>query len=169
MSWLWWMLPLFHRSRLTFTNPDKDDLGKYSVVVTDTDGVSASHTLTEDGQSCLQISLNVKSSHKNIRHRSEFVFLNLSCSPEHYVGAQLCHQTSKWVFASQSNPVTSSLFPTNLIFKCLFLFQLFLWNMVWTMRFWRKDTCDSGCRQSNFHHLCPTDSLSTTKKSRVGR
>ncbi|KAL6111144.1 myom2 [Pungitius sinensis] len=35
-------------SRLTFTNPDKDDLGRYSVVVTDTDGVSASHTLTED-------------------------------------------------------------------------------------------------------------------------
>lgn len=36
-------------SKLTFTNPDKDDLGRYSVVVTDTDGVSASHTLTEDG------------------------------------------------------------------------------------------------------------------------
>ncbi|XP_029920384.1 myomesin-2 [Myripristis murdjan] len=35
-------------SRLTFTNPDKDDLGKYSVVVTDTDGVSSSYTLTED-------------------------------------------------------------------------------------------------------------------------
>ncbi|XP_023276469.1 M-protein, striated muscle-like isoform X2 [Seriola lalandi dorsalis] len=35
-------------SRLTFTNPDKDDLGRYSVVVTDTDGVSGSHTLTED-------------------------------------------------------------------------------------------------------------------------
>ncbi|XP_028318396.1 myomesin-2 isoform X2 [Gouania willdenowi] len=35
-------------SRLTFTNPDKADLGRYSVVVTDTDGVSASHTLTED-------------------------------------------------------------------------------------------------------------------------
>lgn len=35
-------------SRMTFTHPDKDDLGKYSVVVTDTDGVSASHTLTED-------------------------------------------------------------------------------------------------------------------------
>ncbi|KAM9770588.1 myomesin-2 isoform 2-T3 [Menidia menidia] len=35
-------------SRLTFTSPDKDDLGRYSVVVTDTDGVSASHTLTED-------------------------------------------------------------------------------------------------------------------------
>uniref|UniRef100_A0AAX7VVT3 Myomesin 2a n=1 Tax=Astatotilapia calliptera TaxID=8154 RepID=A0AAX7VVT3_ASTCA len=48
-------------SRLTFTNPDKDDLGKYSVIVTDTDGVSASHTLTEDGQSCLQVALYVKS------------------------------------------------------------------------------------------------------------
>uniref|UniRef100_A0A8C5CYF0 Myomesin 2a n=1 Tax=Gadus morhua TaxID=8049 RepID=A0A8C5CYF0_GADMO len=35
---------------LTFTSPDKDDLGRYSVVVTDTDGVSASHTLTEDGE-----------------------------------------------------------------------------------------------------------------------
>ncbi|KAM4584033.1 M-protein, striated muscle isoform 7-T8 [Odontesthes bonariensis] len=35
-------------SRLTFTNPDKEDLGRYSVVVTDTEGVSASHTLTED-------------------------------------------------------------------------------------------------------------------------
>jgi len=35
-------------SRLTFSNPDKDDLGRYSVVVTDTDGVSSSHTLTED-------------------------------------------------------------------------------------------------------------------------
>uniref|UniRef100_A0A8D3EE12 Myomesin 2a n=1 Tax=Scophthalmus maximus TaxID=52904 RepID=A0A8D3EE12_SCOMX len=36
---------------LTFTKPDKDDLGRYSVVVTDTDGVSSSHTLTEDGRS----------------------------------------------------------------------------------------------------------------------
>uniref|UniRef100_A0A3B3WLM8 Myomesin 2a n=1 Tax=Poecilia mexicana TaxID=48701 RepID=A0A3B3WLM8_9TELE len=40
-------------SRLTFTNPDKDDLGRYSVVVTDTDGVSSSYTLTEDGRSSL--------------------------------------------------------------------------------------------------------------------
>lgn len=38
-------------SRLTFTNPDKDDLGRYSVDVTDTDGVSSSHTVTEDGES----------------------------------------------------------------------------------------------------------------------
>lgn len=42
---------LFLSSRLTFTNPDKEDLGRYSVVVTDTDGVSGSHTLTEDGKS----------------------------------------------------------------------------------------------------------------------
>ncbi|KAM9314525.1 myomesin-2 isoform 2-T3 [Pholidichthys leucotaenia] len=35
-------------SRLTFNTPDKDDLGRYSVFVTDTDGVSSSHTLTED-------------------------------------------------------------------------------------------------------------------------
>lgn len=41
----------FRSSRLTFTNPDKDDVGRYSVVVTDTDGVSGSHTLTEDGGS----------------------------------------------------------------------------------------------------------------------
>lgn len=41
---------VFHSSRLTFTNPDKDDLGRYSVVVTDTDGVSSSYTLTEDGK-----------------------------------------------------------------------------------------------------------------------
>uniref|UniRef100_A0A3Q3II06 Myomesin 2a n=1 Tax=Monopterus albus TaxID=43700 RepID=A0A3Q3II06_MONAL len=43
-------------SRLTFTNPDKDDLGRYSVVVTDTDGVSASHTLTEDLNTMLELS-----------------------------------------------------------------------------------------------------------------
>lgn len=42
---------LLHSSRLTFTNPDSEDLGRYSVVVTDTDGVSASHTLTQDGRS----------------------------------------------------------------------------------------------------------------------
>ncbi|CAL9701017.1 unnamed protein product [Knipowitschia caucasica] len=40
-------------SRLTFTNPDKDDLGRYSVVVTDTDGVSGSHTLTEDAMNTM--------------------------------------------------------------------------------------------------------------------
>ncbi|KAM8879454.1 myomesin-2 isoform 5-T5 [Spinachia spinachia] len=48
-------------SRLTFTNPDKDDLGRYSVVVTDTDGVSASHTLTEDAlNTMLELSYAIK-------------------------------------------------------------------------------------------------------------
>ncbi|KAG7274991.1 hypothetical protein CRUP_001084 [Coryphaenoides rupestris] len=45
-------------SRLTFNSPDKDDLGRYSVVVTDTDGVSASHTLTEDVQKVLVLLTN---------------------------------------------------------------------------------------------------------------
>ncbi|XP_064180515.1 myomesin-2 isoform X3 [Anguilla rostrata] len=35
-------------SKLTFTSPDKDDLGTFSVAVTDTDGVSASHVLNEE-------------------------------------------------------------------------------------------------------------------------
>lgn len=36
---------------------------------------------------------------------SIFVFLNLSCSPEHYVGAQLCHQTSEWVLCLPIKPI----------------------------------------------------------------
>uniref|UniRef100_A0A3B4UK10 Myomesin 2a n=1 Tax=Seriola dumerili TaxID=41447 RepID=A0A3B4UK10_SERDU len=47
-------------SRLTFTNPDKDDLGRYSVVVTDTDGVSGSHTLTEDLNTMLELSYAIR-------------------------------------------------------------------------------------------------------------
>lgn len=49
---------------MTFTNPDKEDLGRYSVVVTNTDGVSASQTLTEDGR----------------RHEHTFYFLMLSAA-----------------------------------------------------------------------------------------
>lgn len=41
---------LFFSSKLTFKSPNKEDLGSYSVVVTDTDGVSASHTLSEEGE-----------------------------------------------------------------------------------------------------------------------
>uniref|UniRef100_A0A3Q3WZ98 Uncharacterized protein n=1 Tax=Mola mola TaxID=94237 RepID=A0A3Q3WZ98_MOLML len=48
-------------SRLTFTNPDKDDLGQYSVAVTDTDGVSSSHTLTEDAlNNLLELSYSIR-------------------------------------------------------------------------------------------------------------
>lgn len=39
------------RSRAIFNDPSLDDLGIYSCVVTNTDGVSASYTLTEEGES----------------------------------------------------------------------------------------------------------------------
>ncbi|KAM9320124.1 myomesin-3 [Gastrophryne carolinensis] len=37
-----------NKSKLLLTNPSKEDVGTYSVEVLDTNGVSASHTLTED-------------------------------------------------------------------------------------------------------------------------
>ncbi|KAK0139338.1 Myomesin-2 [Merluccius polli] len=56
-------------SRLTFTSPDKDDLGRYSVVVTDTDGVSASHTLTEDAlNSMLELSHAIRNPIIPLKH-----------------------------------------------------------------------------------------------------
>uniref|UniRef100_A0A665VRP9 Myomesin 2a n=1 Tax=Echeneis naucrates TaxID=173247 RepID=A0A665VRP9_ECHNA len=58
-------------SRLIFTNPDKDDLGRYSVVVTDTDGVSSSHTTLIVFVFFILM-----------------FFLNLLCSSEHHAGAQ---------------------------------------------------------------------------------
>ncbi|KAM6972736.1 myomesin-2 isoform 2-T2 [Aplochiton taeniatus] len=49
------------RSKLTFSSPDKEDLGSYSVVVTDTDGVSSSHTVSEDAlNSMLELSYNIR-------------------------------------------------------------------------------------------------------------
>ncbi|KAG5279038.1 hypothetical protein AALO_G00105430 [Alosa alosa] len=48
-------------SKLTFTNPEAADLGTYSVAVTDTDGVSASHKLTEDAlKKMLELSYNIR-------------------------------------------------------------------------------------------------------------
>uniref|UniRef100_A0A8B9HPL7 Myomesin-2 n=1 Tax=Astyanax mexicanus TaxID=7994 RepID=A0A8B9HPL7_ASTMX len=38
------------RSKLTFVNPEKEDLGIYSVAVSDANGVSASHTISEEGR-----------------------------------------------------------------------------------------------------------------------
>uniref|UniRef100_A0A3Q2YFS4 Myomesin 2a n=1 Tax=Hippocampus comes TaxID=109280 RepID=A0A3Q2YFS4_HIPCM len=56
-------------SRLSFLNPDKDDLGRYSVLVTDTDGVSASHTLTEDAlNSMLELSKNIRNPVVPLKH-----------------------------------------------------------------------------------------------------
>uniref|UniRef100_A0A4W5RYJ1 Myomesin 2a n=1 Tax=Hucho hucho TaxID=62062 RepID=A0A4W5RYJ1_9TELE len=48
-------------SKLTFVDPDVSDLGAFSVVVTDTDGVSASHTVTEDAlNTMLELSYNIR-------------------------------------------------------------------------------------------------------------
>ncbi|XP_072772194.1 myomesin-2 isoform X3 [Nerophis lumbriciformis] len=56
-------------SRLSFINPDKDDLGRYSVVVTDTDGVSASHTLTEDAlNAMLELSQAIRNPVVPLKH-----------------------------------------------------------------------------------------------------
>ncbi|XP_034544273.1 myomesin-2-like [Notolabrus celidotus] len=63
-------------SRLTFTNPDKDDLGKYSAVVTDTDGVSSSHTLTEDAlNTMLELSYAIRHPVVPLKHGLSYEIL----------------------------------------------------------------------------------------------
>ncbi|XP_063740292.1 M-protein, striated muscle isoform X3 [Eleginops maclovinus] len=63
-------------SRLTFSNPDKDDLGRYSVVVTDTDGVSASHTLTEDAlNTMLELSYAIRHPIVPLKHGLDYEIL----------------------------------------------------------------------------------------------
>ncbi|KAJ3615101.1 hypothetical protein NHX12_018669 [Muraenolepis orangiensis] len=63
-------------SRLTFTSPDKDDLGRYSVFVTDTDGVSASHTLTEDAlNSMLELSHAIRNPIVPLKHGLNYEIL----------------------------------------------------------------------------------------------
>uniref|UniRef100_A0A672ZUS1 Myomesin-2-like n=1 Tax=Sphaeramia orbicularis TaxID=375764 RepID=A0A672ZUS1_9TELE len=63
-------------SRLTFTNPDKDDLGRYSVVVTDTDGVSSSHTLTEDAlNTMLELSYAIRHPVVPLKHGLNYEIL----------------------------------------------------------------------------------------------
>ncbi|XP_048856832.1 M-protein, striated muscle isoform X1 [Brienomyrus brachyistius] len=49
------------RSKVTFKTPDQEDLGIYSCMVTHTDGVSASYTLTEEG---LKELLHISHDHK---------------------------------------------------------------------------------------------------------
>lgn len=49
------------RSKLTFVNPEKEDLGIYSVAVSDTNGVSASHTISEEElNKMLELSYNIR-------------------------------------------------------------------------------------------------------------
>ncbi|XP_033944963.1 myomesin-2 isoform X3 [Pseudochaenichthys georgianus] len=63
-------------SRLTFSNPDKDDLGRYSAVVTDTDGVSSSHTLTEDAlNTMLELSCAIRHPIVPLKHGLDYEIL----------------------------------------------------------------------------------------------
>ncbi|XP_034043785.1 M-protein, striated muscle isoform X7 [Thalassophryne amazonica] len=63
-------------SRLTFTNPDKDDLGRYSVVVTDTEGISSSHTLTEDAlNTMLELSYAIRHPIVPLKHGLNYEIL----------------------------------------------------------------------------------------------
>ncbi|XP_013885083.1 myomesin-2 [Austrofundulus limnaeus] len=63
-------------SRLTFTNPDKEDLGRYSVVVTDTDGDSSSYTLTEDAlNTMLELSYSIKHPVVPLKHSLNYEIL----------------------------------------------------------------------------------------------
>uniref|UniRef100_A0AAY5EDH8 Myomesin 2a n=1 Tax=Electrophorus electricus TaxID=8005 RepID=A0AAY5EDH8_ELEEL len=49
------------RSRLTLLNPEKEDLGLYSVAVTEADGASASHTVTEEElKKLFELSYNIR-------------------------------------------------------------------------------------------------------------
>lgn len=43
------------RSRAIFNNPSLEDLGTFSCVATNTDGMSSSYTLTEEGESNLSL------------------------------------------------------------------------------------------------------------------
>lgn len=170
-GFIYCLLYLCLSSRLTFTNPDKDDLGGYSVAVTDTDGVSASHTLTEDGGSRspkLHVANTLFSFVFSLCLLLVFIF---SCPAALNTMLELSYairnpSESRASAADLLEPFIAS--GSHLLVSFVPV-QLFLWNTGWTMRFWRKDTCVSGCRLSNCPHLCPTGSSSTTRRSPAGR
>uniref|UniRef100_A0A3P8ZWF2 Myomesin 2a n=1 Tax=Esox lucius TaxID=8010 RepID=A0A3P8ZWF2_ESOLU len=63
-------------SKLIFVNPDVNDLGAFSVIVTDTDGVSASHTLTEDAlNTLLELSYNIRHPIVPLKHHLNYEVL----------------------------------------------------------------------------------------------
>uniref|UniRef100_A0A674F569 Myomesin 2a n=1 Tax=Salmo trutta TaxID=8032 RepID=A0A674F569_SALTR len=63
-------------SKLTFVNPDVSDLGAFSVVVTDTNGVSASHTVTEDAlNTMLELSYNIRHPIVPLKHQLNYEVL----------------------------------------------------------------------------------------------
>lgn len=49
---------LIPRSRAIFNSPSLEDLGIFSCVVTNTDGISSSYTLTEEGESAHSLGIS---------------------------------------------------------------------------------------------------------------
>lgn len=49
---------LVARSRAIFNSPSLEDLGIFSCVVTNTDGISSSYTLTEEGESANSLGIS---------------------------------------------------------------------------------------------------------------
>lgn len=49
---------LISRSRAIFNSPSLEDLGTFSCVVTNTDGISSSYTLTEEGESAHSLGIS---------------------------------------------------------------------------------------------------------------
>lgn len=47
------------RSRAIFNSPSMEDLGIFSCVVTNTDGISSSYTLTEERESAYSLGISV--------------------------------------------------------------------------------------------------------------
>lgn len=137
-------------------------MGVYSVSVTDTDGVSSSYSVKEEGQ---RMGLNV----------CFFIYLwrsSINMTPVFFyraqenAGAELQHQTSQWVVVI-SWECKNDLVYTWITF--LLFYQLFHWRRSWIMRFWRRVTCGSGCRLWSCPPLSTTGSSSTIKPSRVLR
>lgn len=67
------------RSKLILTKPSEEDVGIYSVEVPNTDGVSASHTLTKEGRKHVVFT-------STMSQRIEGVCLNDNVSPIHKTG-----------------------------------------------------------------------------------
>lgn len=75
-------LCLHPSSKLIFTNADKEDFGTYSVSVTNTEGVSSSHTITAEGMILAPVSKYVQKLSSDFYLQS-FVFLIYTLLTDH--------------------------------------------------------------------------------------
>lgn len=97
------------RSRAIFNDPSLEDLGTFSCVVTNTDGMSSSYTLTEEGESDLLHLLvllhlqNQTSYWRNPEPRGRtFTFAAVVCTPQ--------VSTVSWTLAmTRNSPVSTPL------------------------------------------------------------